>query len=310
MAPATHTARSLDSTLHHSQTKKPITRHPTTVPLPPSPPATETLNLEDGSHESIQTSRSRRSKDASKKLNSSLNRSRPQPTLLKLPIKRSRQDESGGGLDQSSVEPASPISSPLSSPTTRKAHPHKRTKVDNHKISSSINQPLEVEESSVPLSPNFRDSPNNPFLVKEGESDRRAGRFHDEKSRKLVYVFRGKRIQYDPGEDLHNTGDSPFTLSAPKLLFPTHPVTSPSAPPRLEFESHQSTEEQPSSGIDPFQTPKRNSKKTLKVGMDPVGGMLPTPQTRTRRTHHDFVGVNQVEIGSTKGKQTISKGMR
>ncbi|EGG00867.1 uncharacterized protein MELLADRAFT_117945 [Melampsora larici-populina 98AG31] len=308
MAPTTfHTSHSSDSTLLKSQTKKQITRHPTTVPLPPSPPATETLNLDDGLPEPIEmNSRTRRSKDAS---NQPITKPYSQPRRnSKLTNKRTRQDE----LDSRSIEPASPISSPLNSPTNRKSfHPHKRTKIEKPKTSKTSSTPVD-EESIVESSTGFRDSPRNPFLVKEGESVRQAGQFHDEKSRKLVYVFRGKRIQYDPGEDLHNTGDSPFTLSAPKLLFPTSSVP-PSPPPKLEFETDPS--ESLKSMIDPFQTPKKNKKPNdhhEDGSSNEVTVGLPTPQqTRQKRLCYDLLGgSNQVEVNGSKGKQTISKGMR
>ncbi|KAH9822596.1 hypothetical protein DFH28DRAFT_1092481 [Melampsora americana] len=323
MAPPTtriHTHPSIQSTKLNShlsnQSQKPITRHPTTVPLPPSPPATETLNLEDALPEPIQRSRSRRSKNASNKLNLSLNNPShpPQTTLSKLPIKRSLQDHLTGS-DHPSIELASPISSPLNSPTNRKAHPHKRTKVNHphpHQSSSSV-----IEEPIESASIEFRDSPKNPFLVKKGESGRQPGQFHDEKSRKLVYVFRGKRIQYDPGEDLHNTGDSPFTLSTPKLLFPTRSVKSPSPPPSLQLEFNLNNEER-SMIKEGFQTPLQQSKMKEKTMKFKNEGLPPTPESKSKSIHHHHplpVTVPEGLIRSNEnsligGKQNLSKGMR
>lgn len=76
---------------------------------------------------------------------------------------------------------------------------------------------------------------------------------------------RGKRIQYDASEDLLDTGDSPFTLSAPKLLFPS----SPSPPPRLELIEPSGSNSRPA---DSFETPRPKR----------VQNVLPTPQTRSR----------------------------
>ncbi|EGF99192.1 uncharacterized protein MELLADRAFT_112871 [Melampsora larici-populina 98AG31] len=100
-------------------------------------------------------------------------------------------------------------------------HQHKHSKLENLTKSKSTQN-----KESKSLSPKSRDGPNNPFSVKEDESVCQASPFHNEKSRKLAYVFRGKKIQYHPGEDLHNTGDSPFTLSTPKLLVPNDDIPS------------------------------------------------------------------------------------
>ncbi|KAG0139838.1 hypothetical protein CROQUDRAFT_674937 [Cronartium quercuum f. sp. fusiforme G11] len=292
MAPSTVSKASIRSNprplLHPSDKPlKPAALLSTAVPLPPSPPATEALNLdEDITSETMPYSRPTRSKHASFKppQTSSISRSRsrlnnPPSVATKTVPKRDREDEQTAP-PHLNFEPASPVSSPLNSPTTRKAHPSKRAKLadrDSSPLPSQQNQ--RADRGSDPFNP--RDSPNNPFLVKPGESKREAGTFHDEKSRKLVYVFRGKRIQYDPGEDLHNTGDSPFTLSGPKLLFPTASSSNLTPPPRLQFNE----EDQPGPS-----TPKPSPSKSNQ----PV--MPHTPQSRSRST--------------ARAGRTISKAMR
>jgi len=203
-------------------------------------------------------------------------------------------------------------SSPPTSPTNRKSA--RTTK----RLKATTSSPARLSPSSSPT--RVAKEPTNPFLVQAGEKPRRAGAKRDEEHRKLVYVFRGKRIPYDTTEDLDCAGGSPFESSCPKLLFPSPP--SPAPPRKLKFVEEEEEEEGAGSSacqMSPsranqrdrsqlgFQTPKRDKGKH----QSDAAHMLPTPQSRPRRPAHPKPRPDPAALARpVKSGKTMAKAMR
>ncbi|KAA1108659.1 hypothetical protein PGT21_020300 [Puccinia graminis f. sp. tritici] len=266
------------------------------VPLPPSPPSSDALILDQGLHQASparppQPSRRRVSPRRSKVMGP---RDPVQPSTSSLPRNTSHRalqaaiQSSPHHLSQTRSkkrrvvqlqDPFASRSSSPSSPTISKSSRFpKRPK-------ASAASPITAASSSSPNIRPLRDSPNNPFLVHPGEKPRRAGAKRDDEYRKVVYVFRGKRIQYDSGEDLNETGGSPFSGAVPRLLFPSPP--SPDLCPEKPKQKACEEEEEGRRSGSPrgrrnqpaFETPKRDKAKTSAVLPE---SSLPTPQSRPR----------------------------
>lgn len=169
---------------------------PHLIPLPPSPPATDAFDIDEAVPDLVPDTRLTRSQSSNhassnKPKTQSLSRSCSRPDIP-APHSKPFQKRSRDDLDLLSTAPASPISSPLSSPTAQKSS-RKRARVANRSSSPSP-QPLSNPRDADPFNP--RDSPNNPFLVKPGESARRPGTFEKKSSRKLIYVLYVLRYTY------------------------------------------------------------------------------------------------------------------
>ncbi|EFP88097.1 hypothetical protein PGT21_018404 [Puccinia graminis f. sp. tritici] len=279
--------------------KKPAALLPAQIPLPPSPPTSDALVLDDhlASSSPARQQAPRRVSPRSKAsaarqpVTQPPRRRRDTHRALEAAIESKQELARTRSKKRRVLEDHSDLSSPPTSPTNRKST--RSTK--RLKASASTPSPLSPPTSSPTRAP--KDTPNNPFLVKDGEKPRRAGAKRVDEHRKLVYVFRGKRIPYDTTEDLDDAGGSPFGSSCPKLLFPSPP--SPAAPRKLKFQDEEeimggSSSAGPMSSPSRasqrdrsqlgFQTPKRDKGKHHPDGSH----MLPTPQSRPRRAapHH------------------------
>ncbi|OAV87334.1 hypothetical protein PTTG_29471 [Puccinia triticina 1-1 BBBD Race 1] len=291
---------------------------PAQIPLPPSPPASDGIEDPFGP-QSPQRASSRRVSPRAK--TSASRQPVPQPprrrsTHLALEAVVESKQDIGRTRSRKRCVLADQLdsSSPPTSPTNRKsARTTKRVKL------SQASPACRSPPSSPIRAP--RDTPNNPFLVKAGEKPRRAGARRDEEHRKLVYVFRGKRIPYDTTEDLNHAGGSPFGSSCPKLLFPSPPSPGPAR--KLKFTDEDEIFGGSGGGgqMSPsranqrdrtqlgYQTPKRDNNKAKNR---PDGShMLPTPQSRPRRSVVPPASSSrQVLAHPVKTGKTMAKAMR
>ncbi|PLW08162.1 hypothetical protein PCANC_13369 [Puccinia coronata f. sp. avenae] len=298
---------------------------PAQIPLPPSPPASDALVLDDpfappsSPPPQQQQHQHQVQRRVSPRTKASASRQPvPQPTrrrsthrALEAAIESKQLLSRARTKKRRVLEDQFQSSSPPTSPTNRKSsRTTKRLK--------TYSSPARRSPSSSPTRA-AKDSPNNPFLAHPGEKPRRAGAKRDDEYRKLVYVFRGKRIPYDTAEDLNEGGGSPFASSCPKLLFPSPP--SPGAPRKLQFREEEDTIVGGSRGacqLSPsranqrdrshlaFQTPKRDKDKNQ-------SHMLPTPQSRPRRTTQQpnpHSNPNPLTAGPAKSAKTMAKAMR
>ncbi|KAH9471616.1 hypothetical protein MJO29_002605 [Puccinia striiformis f. sp. tritici] len=287
---------------------------PAQIPLPPSPPSSDALVLESPPSQQASRRVSPRTKSSVSRQQST--RRRDTHRALEAAIESKQALSRTRPKKRRVLEAQLASSSPLTSPTNRKSA--RTTK----RLKPSALSPAPRSPSSSPTRP-AKESPSNPFVVHPGEKPRRAGAKRDEEHRKLVYVFRGKRIPYDTTEDLDHSGGSPFGTSGPKLLFPSPP--SPAPIRKLKFVDE---DEEISGGTSTgpmmspsranqrdrsqlgFQTPKRNKGKNQSDGPQ----MLPTPQSRPRRTTqpkpHSKLADRAALAGPVKSGKTMAKAMR
>ncbi|KNZ61427.1 hypothetical protein VP01_1400g7 [Puccinia sorghi] len=296
---------------HNKSSSNTVALLPAQIPLPPSPPASDALLLDDAfgppSSPPLQPRLRPRTKVSPSR----------QPATQPF-----RRRETHRALEQAieskqkkrrALEDQFQSSSPPTSPTNRKsARTTKRLKATDL-------SPARLSHSSSPT--RAAKERTNPFLVQAGEKPRRAGAKRDDEHRKLVYVFRGKRIPYDTTEDLDCAGGSPFASSCPKLLFPSPP--SPAPPRKLKFveEEEEGVAEGSSSASqmspsranqrDPsqlgFQTPKRDKGKL----QSDAAHMLPTPQSRPRRTAQPTPRFDPAALARpVKSGKMMAKAMR
>ncbi|KAI8458814.1 hypothetical protein BY996DRAFT_8684613 [Phakopsora pachyrhizi] len=228
---------------------------PAFIPLPPSPPATDPLEELDPIELPKRASSSRTKVKVSE--NGKLKRSMEQPSGSSWPSRIRNEARVKNAINPSRKrvrDRFEPSDSPPSSPTARKSLPPSNlSPILSGKRLKPTGRSTPTPDSKRTLAYDLRDSARNPFIVRPGERPRRAGARKDDEHRKLVYVFRGKRIEYDCAEDLDGPcGDSPFSLSKPKLLFPSPPSPSPS--PSKAIQSGSMTLIDPKS----FQTPQKS----------------------------------------------------
>lgn len=286
---------------------------PSFMPIPPSPPASDPIAPPSSSPRSPQSQpRVLGSKTSKKRLPPRfLDHSQFLKAVLESePSELTKSPPTCLKRRRSSIQDQLGTSSPPTSPTTRQSsRPAKRLKVSSSPIPNS---------SSL-LALNHQDSPTNPFLVKPGEPKRRAGAKTDESHRKLVYVFRGKRIAYDTSQDLSCAGGSPFATTAPKLLFPSPP--SPTPEPTRKLLKFEAADQRPGSHHDDlhaspqrdsarpqltFQTPKRDHS-TSNVAI--AHHMLPTPQSNSKKAN-SARSTRIVPAGPINTTKTMARIMR
>ncbi|WAR52915.1 hypothetical protein PtB15_2B343 [Puccinia triticina] len=180
------------SPLRTKQTGKTSALLPAQIPLPPSPPASDALLIEDHfgppSPRTVRRRASpRRKASGSREPVRESARRRDTHRALEAAIESKQQLSRTRVKKRRVLEDPFDSNSPPTSPTTSKSA--STTKRPRASKSCPALRPL-VSSTSCPI----EDSPNNPFLVRPGEKPRRPGAKRDDEYRKLVYVFRGKRI--------------------------------------------------------------------------------------------------------------------